>query len=408
MSNPQERGAQAYFSDSFVTLTELLTKARQHVISCVSAACPPDWFRLLLACRRRGLAVTLIVPALEDKRSSGLAWERLTALGGELVWLAAHDARIKTSACVIDQAILVSGNFSPVERTGATEFSGIVVQQQTPAVTDCLRGLIGLLSAQTGAGAPIGCCDPLHSWLAIQEPTHQVAPWQLGLLFEQALALDLEIADMHRRVNTFDRQQDRSIGGLMRDFLDFKQRYLSQRHQQFGGEQSGEQARAAQADFAQFEQAHANQEQAPAGAALDSGQQEEIKLLYRRLAMLCHPDRVDESLKPQAQTLFQRLQTGYHNSDFSALQQLEAQLSLTPVNPRVNSAFSSIGAERQLTQVLDQLSRGQLTRRQILESPTWRTLSSQSDWGLWFTQQARYLEDEIERYRQALEPQPPA
>lgn len=417
MSHPPDPVTQAYFSDSFETLAARLTQAQHQVISCVHAACPPAWFKLMLACRRRGLCVTLIVPAIELNLKAALAWERLTALGGQLVWLAADSPRLETSACVIDQTILISGNFCDFKRTAALDFSGIVIQDQTQIVADCLQGLHRLLPARTGTDCP----DPLpgperasaaeaHQLVTQQAQTAQVPAWQLGLLAEQAMALDLDIADMHRKINTFDRQQDHALGDLLRQFLDFKQRYLTQLQHQFGGEHAQSQAQAAQADFEQFQHREIGQDPSPAAQPLDLQQQEEIKSLYRKLAMLCHPDRVEEAHKLQAQTLFQQLQTSYRNSDFSALQTLELQLNQAQVLEGVTRTGSAAGREQQLAKLLDQLERQQLTRRLILESPTWRTLSSQSNWTLWFTQQARFLETEIERYSQALDValQPPA
>jgi len=44
----------------------------------------------------------------------------------------------------------------------------------------------------------------------------------------------------------------------------------------------------------------------------------------------------------------------------------------------------------------------QAQRQALLRGATWRTLSTQSDWGLWFTQQSKHLQAEVQRYREAL------
>jgi hypothetical protein len=55
-----------------------------------------------------------------------------------------------------------------------------------------------------------------------------------------------------------------------------------------------------------------------------------------------------------------------------------------------------------LAKLQERLSSQRAAREAIFRSPTWRTLSSQSNWALWFSQQAIYLQDEITRYEQAL------
>jgi hypothetical protein len=49
------------------------------------------------------------------------------------------------------------------------------------------------------------------------------------------------------------------------------------------------------------------------------------------------------------------------------------------------------------------LAQQQAQRQEILQSATWRTLVSQSRWDLWFAQQAKHLQTEVERYREALQ-----
>ena len=56
-----------------------------------------------------------------------------------------------------------------------------------------------------------------------------------------------------------------------------------------------------------------------------------------------------------------------------------------------------------LANLQERLASQRATRDAIFRSPTWRTLSTQSNWALWFSQQALYLQDEITRYERALE-----
>ena len=139
-----------------------------------------------------------------------------------------------------------------------------------------------------------------------------------------------------------------------------------------------------------------------------------MKQLYRKLAMRLHPDRVDEDDKTQAQALFQRLQASYEHNDFAALLALEQQILLAPSAPAANDGESLNGARgtglnnpaQQAARLKERLAQHQGERNRILRSATWQTLSTQSNWTLWFSQQASYLQAELQRYAQALGVQP--
>ena len=132
-----------------------------------------------------------------------------------------------------------------------------------------------------------------------------------------------------------------------------------------------------------------------------------MKQLYRKLAMRLHPDRVEEDDKAEAQALFQRLQAGYENNDFAALQALEQQVLLAPqASPVASTGAGKAGARRspaqQAAALKERLAQHQRDRTGILRSATWQTLSTQSNWTVWFSQQASYLHAEMQRYAQAL------
>jgi hypothetical protein len=227
--------------------------------------------------------------------------------------------------------------------------------------------------------------------------------WQLSLLADHSMALDEEIADMHQKINAFDNQQDDAIGAVVGQYLDLKQRYLAQLYQQSGNEKEQVEAQAAQTEFDEFRFRESQPSQPPSAEPLGATQQQEIKHLYRKLIMLCHPDRVQAQHKRQAQDVFQRVQTSYRNFDFSVLKNIEQQLQQVPLGGFSTAPDSFMSLKQRLADGQDRVSSRCVTRRHILQSPTWRTLSTQSNWDLWFTQQAEYLQAEIQRYSLALE-----
>jgi hypothetical protein len=375
-------------------------------------------FDLLLGCSRRGLALTLVVSGEAQDQAPGIAWERLGALGATLHRLRPGAPRLHTSVCVVDGATVLSGDLARLQVLPGAESPGLLLQSNSNLADDCARGLSQLAvehaQAQNEApkALPQAGTAPATALATFDDPQLWAPPWQTALLQAHALALQADVAEMHRTMNAFDQAQDAAIGPLLRDCLDAKRQHLQALHAQTGSDEARAQADDAQAQFDRYTQ---DQDAKPEAApALDAAAQAQMKQLYRKLAMRLHPDRVDEDDKTQAQALFQRLQASYEHNDFAALLALEQQVLLAPSAPGANDGESLNGARgtglnnpaQQAARLKERLAQHQGERNRILRSATWQTLSTQSNWTLWFSQQASYLQAELQRYAQALGVQP--
>jgi hypothetical protein len=182
-------------------------------------------------------------------------------------------------------------------------------------------------------------------------------------------------------------------------------------HARFGGADREDQAREADESFSRYTESHPDEEGLDAPPELDPQAQQELKRLYRKLAMQCHPDRMDSAQdKQHAQALFQRLQRSYQASDMRGLQKLQAQLEIGQNASDAHTPGGAAPASRapaqwamELSALQSSLAQQQALRSEILQSATWRTLVSQRRWDLWFAQQAKHLEAEVARYREALQ-----
>lgn len=401
-----------HFADAYAVLAQQLGSAHQQVVCALAGPCGRPVFDLLLGCRRRGLALTLVVSGAAQDLAPGIAWERLKALGATLLWLAPGAPRLHTSVCLVDGAAVLTGDLAPLSPVPAPHAGGVLLQINPELAAQCAQGLsaLALAHAPTQEAAPAAPADAqgapsTGAELAPYDDPQQWAPaWQTELLQAHALALQADIAEMHRTINAFDLAQDAAIGPLLRDCLDAKRQHLQQLHAQSGSDADRAQAEAAQERFEQYTQA---QDAKPAPPpALEPEAQAQMKQLYRKLAMRLHPDRVEEDDKAEAQTLFQRLQTSYEGNDFAALQALEQQL-VAPLAHHTPGAkaqpFSGKRSPAQLAAALkERLAQHQRERMALVHSATWQTISTQSNWGLWFKQQASYLQAELHRYAHAL------
>jgi len=406
---------QAYFADAAPAVQALLASARQQVVCALAQGCSRHGFELLLQVRRRGVALRLLVPDTAANRQSAIAWERISAAGGELLWLDSTAPVLQTTVCVVDGHTVLSGGIADVSTLAREDFAGVVRQSDLGLAQRCLEGLQAL--APQSATAPAGATPDTRLAASSQalvlsaDLQARTAAWQSELLQCHSLALQAELDELQRTMQSFDRQQDAAIGDLLREFLDLKRQYLAHLHARFGGAEREAQARQAEESFSRYSESHPDDESKVAPLELDPQAQQELKRLYRKLAMQCHPDRVDTPEDKQyAQALFQRLQRSYQSSDMPGLQSLQAQLALGHGTTSGKLAGSAAATSRPPAQWAMELSALQSTlaqqhaqRLQILQSATWRTLATQSRWDLWFAQQANQLQTEVQRYRQALQ-----
>jgi PLD-like domain/DnaJ domain len=237
-----------------------------------------------------------------------------------------------------------------------------------------------------------------------QDPLVEEYRWQVRLIEVQVLALEAELADMQRQIHLFDHQQEQTIGNLVRRYLEIKRRYLKHLHKITGDDETHQDAEAAEDTFNQYEEARASQANEPEPVQLDPQQQAELKQLFRKLAMQCHPDRVSDEDKARAKVLFQHVQAAYQQNDLATLQKLKLQIEQ---GLRFAGDIRTPEQAAQLQQRLAELQKvmAQLTRQlsTASQNATWKILSTQPDWVTWFEQQAGQLRMEIERYQSALE-----
>lgn len=404
---------QAYFADAASAVQSVLAAARQHVVCALARDCSRHWFELLLQVARRGVALRLLVPDTAANRQSAIAWERFSAAGGELHWLDSSAPILQTTVCVVDGHTVLSGAIAELSAVAREDFAGVVRQSDLGLAARCLQGL----DAMVPPGAALAKAETIpqtassHTLVLRTDLQARTAAWQSELLQCHSLALQAELDEMQRSMQSFERQQEAAIGAVLREFLDLKRQYLAQMHARFGGAEREAQAQQAQESFTRYADSHPDDEHLDAPPELDLQAQQELKRLYRKLAMQCHPDRVDSAPeKEHAQALFQRLQRSYQASDMRGLQKLQAQLALGQDASSARVPGTAAATRRapaqwamELSALQSTLAQQQAQRLEILQSATWRTLVSQSRWDLWFAQQAKHLETEVARYSEALQ-----
>ncbi len=396
-----------------------LSSARESVLVCVNLLTDRDLFEALVSCQRRGAKVSLVLVDNLGNRQSSISWERLSALGGRVFWRPEPFSNEPESApqfCLIDHRMVISGSFNWTAQVPSAVQDAILVQSDAEFVEYFINFFEDLSGGPSAASK--GSSDKPHvredlrlkdqdQRLGVdlyQDP--QIEKWRLQARVMQAriVSVEAEIADIQRQMHLFDHQQEKTIGDLIRRYLDVKRRYLHHTYRENREDQHQQNAEAAEKAYQQYEQARQAKAETPPPEALDPLQQQELKLLYRKLAMQCHPDRVSDAEKVSAKAFFQQLQASYLNNDLVNLhllkRQIEQGLSVTVRADAPDEAQQIKAHLKALDQTMAKLTE-QLAK--LSQGAAWRTISNPADWAAWFAQQAEQLQLEMQRYMAKLD-----
>ena len=423
---------EAFFHQEWAHLEDALVRTQSRVALRCKHTIARVVFDALVQCRRQGAQVQLSLPDTALNRQSAIAWERLSAIGGQIAWRqagleAAADGSFPALALVLDDAQVFTGKLGSgiCPADDASEVPGLVCWSDT----DFVRQTQQVIDEEAGWGVvDVDLGAAMSDSNAVQVRRGGSAAqqaWLARVLQHHALATQAEIAETQRQMALFDHAQEQSLGPLMRDYLRAKAQYLQQRALQ--DQAAREEARAAQQRWADYEASQAAADQDAGPLTLDDDALDQIKQLYRKLAMQCHPDRVADTDQARAAQLFQSLQNSYRRGDMAALYALQesvaragfqAQSSGETLGPeaggpaQVAQAQAAHGEQAALEARLRALRSALGQRHEALEalrtSATWRTLSSQPNWDVWFAQQQQYLQGELQRFEAELHTHEPS
>ncbi len=396
---------QAHFSEIRRAITRQLEAATESARVLVYLLTDRNLFEVLVSCQRRGVVVTLIISDCDGNRQSPIAWERLSALGARIFRLPEVAGCGDEFFCLIDEATVISGNFRWTSIQDRTSQVSILTQCDSEVVDYYKRAFarlvdepwqtVGIDGVLPTAGGP----NHDRGLSPYQDPKLEELRLQVRMMEARISAVETEIADMHRQIHLFDHQQEQAIGDLMRRYLDLKRRHLQAKYRERPEDLQRRQAQAADDVYRQYQEARAAKSDEEKPEMLDPLQQREIKQLYRKLAMQCHPDRVRDEHKGHANLFFQQLQLSFQNGDLVSLRKLKIK-----IEAGLGSKADLITPDQfqYLKKHLDELERTLSQRNQqwadVSHGQSWKELSSTPDWTEWFNQQAKRLKAAMQHY----------
>jgi hypothetical protein len=131
---------------------------------------------------------------------------------------------------------------------------------------------------------------------------------------------------------------------------------------------------------------------------LNEEQLREIKILYRKASMLCHPDRVVAEMKEDAQAMFEELHEAYTQNDLKKVRVMAELLEKTgrfePMRVRMDNADA---LRSQINLVMVYMDEKNLELEEVKTSPAYEKVKNLGDdWSPYFQLLTNNFKGQIE------------
>ena len=231
----------------------------------------------------------------------------------------------------------------------------------------------------------------------------------LRTLEAQIIALTTEKIETEQLIEQFSKRQNSIIGDILGQYLNLRQRVYAKKAQKTGKTEDSQDYETAKEENESYQQSHdSNDEVLSPLDALTTEQQAELKLLFRQACMLCHPDRVSEADKVQAQIVFAQVQQARNNADLATLRSIYKNLKEgKPFEDLAEMPMEVDQLRRQVARLRLEVERYIATIYELRKTDTFQTLSALTDWDSHFAEARQQLESECVKFRAELEQDAP-
>jgi hypothetical protein len=242
---------------------------------------------------------------------------------------------------------------------------------------------------------------------------------QLEALELRLESMSDEKAEQERRLIIFNRRHDDALGGLIQRVLKARAvlaRQLAATKTQAAESSSAEaaseevEAAAEEAEraYEEYAKQHEELQHAEPLPRLDAEADQELKQLYRKTRILCHPDkfpRDDDIMQARAHAFFVELSAAYRSNDLACVQEIHDTLKAGGLPDARSHTLNEVEALRAAIAELEHaIARLVAELRELQASDAIRMMAAagatETDWPVFFERQRKYLETQLERIEQ--------
>ncbi len=214
--------------------------------------------------------------------------------------------------------------------------------------------------------------------------------FELKNLEIQLNAYSNEKIELEKILNDFQYQYNMQVGDIISEILKYrKEKYKNDE----------EKYKEAEKDEKEFNEQKIKDKDKKV-FKLNKEEQVNIKNMFRKASMLCHPDKVNDEVKDEAEKMFIELKKAYDDNDIEKVAEIlnslenghffKSKSDTITENEKLKIALQKI--KFKINAVLSEITR-------IKENKTFKTVSSIEDWDSYFEQLKNDLTEELENLK---------
>ena len=233
---------------------------------------------------------------------------------------------------------------------------------------------------------------------AYESPENAELRLSLRTLEAQIIAFATEQIETEQLIEQFSKRQNSVIGDILGQYLELRKRVFARKAKKTGKTVDTKAYEEAKEESEKYQQSHDTTKEISPLDKLNDEQQAELKLLFRQACMLCHPDRVGEDDKAQAQASFTQVHQAYKNADLATLHRLYKNLKEGKPFEDLSEIPNEVDhLRRQVARLWLEVERYTAAIYQLRQTETYQTLSAHADWDIHFAEARQQLEIECEK-----------
>jgi hypothetical protein len=453
---------QAHFQNIAQVIAQELEQAKSSIHIAVAWFTDRQLFEIICQKSSAGVPVYLMLVDDSINRESSINFTRLEHSGGRVFRLS-EERLMHNKFCIVDRSVVISGSYNWSNKAKQNYENITVVKESFEFAMQFLREYNQIIKSSFGIDLEIkegkdddigkvikrleviekliqlddledidyqikklhqlelpGEVDPIIESIAqraygaaaqkigafisaFSQLVHYIDPQLQGLKTEIRL-LEVEIAtfssekaEIDKLIQDYSLRHNREVGKTISELLRLQKILLKKEAAENANKQAEyeEAERDYEAYHQQYEESKKQTQQ-----ELNTAELGQLKKAYREAALLCHPDKVHESMKNQAQETFLDLQNAYQQNDLKKIEkilhQLKTSFNFASVADKVNEKQQLLAEVTRLRLILDQL---RLELNELKSDESYITVKGIKDWATHFEALKVKLHRQLEKYQ---------
>lgn len=242
-----------------------------------------------------------------------------------------------------------------------------------------------------------------QSLRACLEPPIDNLQREIKLLEEEITSLSNEYNETQKKLHKFSKMHTDYLGALLKELLyQTKIKASIEAKLEEENEEKQEQYEEAKNDHEEYTKSYEVAKKQKL-KTLTKAEQKELKKLYRKTSLKCHPDRVVDELHDQAEELFLQLNEAYKANDLERLREISQQLQPGIMVAKSEGITELKKLDSTHKSLLQKLQGWEENLKQLQQNPSYITIQNIEDWDVYFTEKQEILQKQLDRVTQFIE-----